>query len=112
MQPESRVYDLKARLDWGEPALTIVDLRSRALFNQGHIMGAISMPMAHAVSGILANLEFDRDIYVYAGTDEEASTVADQLREAGYQRVSVLRGGTAAWKAAGFPVEATSAVTV
>ena len=105
LQPESRVYDLKARLDWGEPALTIVDLRNRDLFNQSHVTGAVSIPMAEAVSRILTALEFDRDIYLYAGTDEEATAIAEQLREAGYQRISVLRGGAAAWKAAGFPTE-------
>jgi len=105
MQETSRVYDLKTRLDWGEPALTIIDVRDRALFNESHIMGAVSMPMAGLVSRTMASLEFDRDLYVYAGTDEEASTAAEQLRAAGYQRVSVLRGGVAAWKAAGFPVE-------
>jgi rhodanese-related sulfurtransferase len=52
LQPESRVYDLKARLDWGEPALTIVDLRGRDLFNQSHVTGAVSIPMAGAVSRI------------------------------------------------------------
>lgn len=110
MRPESRVYDLKTRLDWGEPALTIVDLRSRDLFNESHVTGAISVPMAEAVSRMLTTLEFERDIYLYAGTDEEAAAIAQQLQAAGYQRVSVLRGGVAAWKAAGFPIETTHAI--
>lgn len=105
MRPESRVYDLKSRLDWGEPALTIIDLRSRDLFNQSHVMGSISMPMTEAISRVLTSLEFDRDLYIYAATDEESSEAATQLRDLGYQRVSVLRGGAAAWKAAGFPIE-------
>lgn len=105
MQETARVYDLKARLDWGEPALTIIDTRDRALFNESHIMGAISMPMSELVNRTLSSLEFDRDIYVYASTDEEATVAAEQLRAAGYQKVCVLRGGVAAWKAAGFPVE-------
>ena len=110
MQAQSRVYDLKTRLDWGEPALTIIDIRDRALFNESHVMGAISMPISELVGRITNSLEFDRDLYVYAGTDEEAEAAAEQLRAAGYQKVSVLRGGVAAWKAAGFPVEATSAI--
>ena len=44
MKAESRVYDLKERLDWGEPALSIVDIRDRSEFNQNHITGAISIP--------------------------------------------------------------------
>ncbi|WP_027269220.1 rhodanese-like domain-containing protein [Leptolyngbya sp. PCC 6406] len=111
MRPESRIYDLKARLDWGQPALTIIDLRSRERFNESHVTGAISLPMAEAVNRILTSLEFERDLYVYADTDEEATVMADQLRQAGYQRVSVLRGGTPAWKAAGFPIESAIALS-
>lgn len=110
MQEMSRVYDLKSRLDWGEPALTIIDIRDRNLFNESHIMGAISMPMSELMGRIQSTLEYDRDIYLYASTDEEAAEAASQLRAAGYQKVSVLRGGVAAWKAADFQVE-TSAIT-
>ena len=105
MQEMSRVYDLKSRLDWGEPALTIIDIRDRALFNESHIMGAISMPMVELLERVQAALEYDRDIYLYSHTDEEATTAAQTLRDAGYQKVSVLRGGVAAWKAANFQVE-------
>ncbi len=110
MRNQSRVYDLKARLDWGEPALTIIDVRDRSLFNESHVMGAISLPTAELVNRVIASLEFDRDLYIYAETDEEAEAAAAQLRGAGYEKVSILRGGVAAWKAAGFPVEATSAI--
>jgi rhodanese-related sulfurtransferase len=109
MQETSRVYDLKARLDWGEPALTIIDIRDRDLFNERHVMGAISIPAVELVPRAMNTLEFDRDLYIYASTDEEATTAAEQLRTSGYKKVSVLRGGVAAWKAAGFPVE-TSAI--
>ena len=112
MPAESRVYDLKARLDWGEPALTIIDVRDRALFNESHVMGAISMPIAEVVERAIASLEFERDIYVYADIDEEAKTVAERLRATGYEKVSVLRGGAAAWKAAGFPLEVVGAIVV
>ena len=107
MQDTSRVYDLKARLDWGEPALTIIDVRDRLLFNERHIMGAISIPVTELVDRSRETLEFDRDIYVYASVDEEATAAAEQMRSVGYQKVSVLRGGVAAWKAAGFPIETT-----
>jgi rhodanese-related sulfurtransferase len=108
LREASRVYDLKVRLDWGEPALTIIDVRDRDLFNESHVMGAISMPRSELVQRASASLEFDRDLYVYASTDEEAQEAANQLRAAGYRRVSILRGGVAAWKAAGFPIEATA----
>ena len=108
MRAVSRVYDLKARLDWGKPALTIIDVRSRAAFNERHVTGAISMPADDLVEKAKASLELDRDIYVYADTDEEATLAADAMKAAGFNQVSVLRGGVAAWKAAGFPVEVVS----
>lgn len=105
----SRVYDLKERLDWGEPALTIIDVRDRQAFNERHVMGAISMPQVELLERARESLEFDRDLYIYAETDEESAVAADILRQAGYEKVSLLRGGVAAWKAAGFPVEMTPA---
>ena len=105
LRPQSRVYDLKARLDWGEPALTIVDVRDRSEFKFSHILGAIPMPLDELVDRALSSLEITRDIYIYGETDEETSLAAAKLREAGYQNVSELRGGAAAWKAVGYPVE-------
>ena len=105
LQVQSRVYDLKARLDWGEPALTIIDVRDRSQFNISHIMGAVPMPPNEPSNRVLDKLELGRDIYIYGETDEETATAAAQLRAAGYRNVSELRGGVAAWKAVGFPVE-------
>ena len=108
MQPQSRVYDLKSRLDWGEPALTIIDVRDRASFNASHITGAVSIPASALVSQASANLELERDIYIYGETDEESAAAAETLREAGFNHVSELRGGLAAWKAVNYPTEVTS----
>lgn len=105
LQAKSRVYDLKARLDWGEPALTIIDVRDREEFNTTRIRGAISIPLPQLVDRALTGLELTRDIYVYGESDEQTSEAAVKLRGAGYQNVSELRGGVAAWKAVGFPIE-------
>jgi rhodanese-related sulfurtransferase len=105
LKSKSRVYDLKERLDWGEPALTIIDVRSREAFNSSHITGAVSLPLNQLVDRALINLELVRDIYVYGSTDEETATAAHLLKEAGYQNVAELVGGLVAWKAAGFPIE-------
>lgn len=105
LQAQSRVYDLKARLDWGEPALTILDVRDRTEFNTSHILGAVPMPINEPTDRVLDKLELGRDIYVYGETDEETAAAAAKLRNAGYQNVSEIRGGLAAWKAVGYPVE-------
>ncbi|MDY6784821.1 MAG: rhodanese-like domain-containing protein [Cyanobacteriota bacterium] len=104
LEPKSHAYELKRRLDWGEPALTIVDARDRVAFNTSHISGAISLPLEEMPSNALQCLELDRDIYIYANTDEETAVAATQLREANFRNVSELRGGVAGWKAFGYPV--------
>jgi len=110
LKANSRVQDLKKRLDWGEPALTIIDVRNRDAFNTSHITGAVSIPLNQLVEQALVNLELVRDIYVYGSSDEETATAATLLKEAGYQSVAQLLGGLAAWKAAGYPFEGNAAI--
>ncbi len=66
--------------------------------------------MNELVNRALNNFELERDIYVYGSTDEQTTDAAAQLRSAGYQNVAELRGGLAAWKANGYPIEGDSAV--
>lgn len=91
--------ELKKRLDWGEPALTIIDIRSRETFNKSHITGAASIPDAVLVETVSASLELERDIYVYGSNDKQSSEAVHRLREAGYQSVADLKGGLPAWRA-------------
>ncbi|MEM6611352.1 MAG: rhodanese-like domain-containing protein [Cyanobacteria bacterium P01_C01_bin.72] len=110
LKAQSLVYDLKKRLDWGEPALTIIDIREQDAFNISHISGAVSLPTNELVNRALNNLELERDLYIYGSTDEQTANAAAQLRAAGYQNVAELRGGLAAWKASSFPIEGNLAV--
>lgn len=110
LKAKSQVADLKKRLDWGEPALTIIDVRDRDAFNTNHITGAIPMPMDVLLQRATDSLELIRDIYVYGETDQETEAAAAQLRQIGFQNVAELVGGLAAWKAAGYPVEGQSTV--
>ncbi len=105
IQNKSSVSALKKRLDWGEPALTIIDVRSRELFHVIHIRGSISMPMDKPSELILNSLEYSRDIYLYAETDEQTAVAAKKIRQIGYQKVSELIGGLTAWEKAKYPIE-------
>ena len=108
IQNQANVGALKNRLDWGEPALTIIDVRDRHAFNVSHIVGAIAMPIAELVSRAQASLEFVRDIYVYGENDEQTIEAAEQLRNVGYQNVAELIGGLTAWEKAQYPIEGVS----
>lgn len=104
IQNKFSVSTLKKRLDWGEPALTIIDVRPRELFNIVHVRGSIPMPMDEPNNLTLASLELSRDIYIYAETNEQTAVAANELRQAGYQNISELIGGLHAWKKAKYPI--------
>lgn len=108
---QATAHELKSRLNWGEPGLTIIDVRDRSAFNECRIMGAITMPMSSlqetAKSGILPLLP-RRDIYVYGATDEETASAANTLRQAGYNRVAELKGGLSDWQEIGGSVEGSN----
>ncbi|MGF1481161.1 MAG: rhodanese-like domain-containing protein [Cyanophyceae cyanobacterium] len=104
--PKSSAKALKDRLDWGEPALTIVDVRNRNAFNEERIMGAIAMPMEEELAErAKSSLQQRREIYVYGDDDEQTAQAASVLRQAGFESVSQLSGGVEAWKAVGGPIE-------
>jgi rhodanese-related sulfurtransferase len=104
LQEESTAYDLKKRLEWGEPALSIIDIREHDAFNQGRITGAVSMPMAQ-LDQMKSTLQPQHDIYIYAESDDRAHEAAQMLRAAGFEAVTHIMGGLDAWHEIGGPTE-------
>ena len=96
--PVSSAQALKERLDWGKPALTIIDARDRESFLEERIMGAMLIDD-------VKELAKNRDIYVYGESNEDAAQATKKFREAGYESVSQLQGGLAGWKAIQGPTE-------
>jgi rhodanese-related sulfurtransferase len=104
LQKESTAYDLKKRLERGEPALSIIDIREHEAFNQGRITGAISMPMEQ-LDQMKSTLQPQQDIYIYAESDAQAHEAAQMLRAAGFKAVTQIMGGLDAWHEIGGPTE-------
>jgi len=108
IQAQSSAQDLKARLEWGEPALTIIDVSDRATFNHSHITGAIPVPIEALVDVAQeSRIEPSRDVYIYGENDAQTAKAAETLRKAGWQNVAELHGGLAAWKAIAGPTDGT-----
>lgn len=98
MHANASAHELKSRLNWGEPGLTIVDVRDRSSFAECRIMGALNMPADGLPQAAQSSLEDNRDIYLYGATDEETAAAAELLRGAGFQHVAELKGGLRAWR--------------
>ena len=97
--PVSSAQALKQRLDWGEPALTILDARDNDAYLQEHILGAMCVSSEDLQTRFMNSLAKNRDIYVYGDNDTQAELVADKFRTEGFINVSQLQGGLAGWKA-------------
>lgn len=99
--PEISVQET-ARLMQGEPRPVLIDLRDRTGYDDGHIPGALSVPAAQFKER-LESLKLPKmDAVVLYGADDKLARDATRLLyENGYQGALTLRGGFAAWRAAG-----------
>ncbi|NJR64823.1 MAG: rhodanese-like domain-containing protein [Leptolyngbyaceae cyanobacterium CRU_2_3] len=105
---QATAHELKSRLNWGEPGLTILDVRDHTSFGECHIMGAMNMPNEELSTLAESGLEFNRDLYVYGASDQESASAVDTLRSAGFERVAELKGGLSAWREIAGSVEGTA----
>jgi len=89
---------------------TIVDARSAAEYNEGHLPSAVLCfvyELDSYLPGLLSAAVFDKPLMVYCiGEDcEDSRFLAEQLRELGYRLIYIYLGGYDGWLQAGLPVE-------
>jgi len=87
-----------------------IDARAVDTFEEGHIKGAVSMP----INQFDARVERFKEIYPFStfivtycsGREcDDSHKLAQKLFEAGYADISVFIDGYPGWKAAGYPYE-------
>lgn len=81
----------------------VLDVRERAEFVEGHVPGAVLVPMGQ-LPAHMVELDRERDFYVICASGNRSSAMTDLLRAAGFDAVSVA-GGTNAWVESGRPIE-------
>ena len=83
--------------------LFVLDIRPPESFNQGHIPGAVNIPIKQ-IGGKLDEIPQNKSVLVICSTGQSAAQTAGILNIAGIQANS-LSGGFKAWEEAGLPVE-------
>lgn len=99
---EISAQELKQRLQKHED-LTLVDVREREEFVQGHIPDATFIPRGYLELQIEQH-QSDRDkpVVIYCAGGVRSALAARNLKEMGYTNVISLIGGFNGWKNAGF----------
>jgi len=92
-------------LDAVKPA-SIIFVQTSQDFSTGHVSGARWVPRGY-LELLIADVAPSKDapIAVTCNNGQNAALAGATLRELGYQNVSVLEGGMAAWRRAGLAVE-------
>lgn len=85
------------------PGITIVDVRDPSEWQQGHIPGAVHIPLAE-LGQRAAELNPFRPTAVICASGTRSSTAASLLAARGFKHVANVMGGMEGWEAAGYPV--------
>ena len=81
-----------------------VDVRTPEEYGGGHAARAVNIPL-DTLDANLGRLETNEPIYLICESGNRSKKAADKLKEAGFNNVASVTGGTAAWKSAGLPME-------
>ena len=85
----------------------MLDIRAPAEFKKGHILGAKTLTQEQVNKADYKSLEKfkSKPIIVVCAMVVSARRTASQLVKAGFQQVSVLKGGMNTWTSEGLPVK-------
>ncbi len=97
------VHDLAEWLEQGRE-ITIIDVREPFEWGEGHIAGALHIPMREAAER-RAQIPADRPKAVVCSGGLRSSTVISALKKAGLGNWYNVSGGMTAWQKSGYQVE-------
>jgi rhodanese-related sulfurtransferase len=95
------VDTLERRLQGGNAF--VLDVREPEEYAGGHVPGAVNLPQAE-IATRLEEVPRDRVVFAVCQGGFRSRRAAQFLRQAGYERVINVEGGTAEWIDAGKPV--------
>ncbi|HXG20016.1 MAG TPA: molybdopterin-synthase adenylyltransferase MoeB [Methylomirabilota bacterium] len=99
--PEVTIDEVKNRLERGEN-WTLLDVREREEYREGHLDGAISLPRGFLEIRVEEAVpDKSTPIIAYCAGGVRSLIAARTLKEMGYENVVSMAGGYTAWKNAG-----------
>jgi hydroxyacylglutathione hydrolase len=84
--------------------LSVLDVRGAAEYREGHIPGAVNIPMGYVLEHI-ADIPRDEPLAVHCEGGTRSQAVISLLQKHGFTNLMNMVGGVEAWEKAGLPVE-------
>jgi hydroxyacylglutathione hydrolase len=98
--------DVEARMKAGA---IVVDVRNTAEWRSGHITGSLHVPLGRLVSQ-MNDRPRSQSVVLVCETGSRSAIGASLLAAAGFEDVTNLTGGVAAWRREGLPLEVDTVV--
>ena len=107
---EADCWDVHAAMESADPGFVLIDARSPAMFDRGHVPGAVNIPHGKIIGSRLRAYADDTLFVVYCAGPHcnGAARAAVRLAELG-RPVKLMVGGITGWLDEEFALEATQA---
>jgi rhodanese-related sulfurtransferase len=103
---ETDCWDTHEALKSGDPGFVLLDVRSPALFEKGHVAGAINLPHGKIVASGVAEYASDTLFVTYCAGPHCNGAARGALRVARLGHpVKIMAGGITGWLDEGFTLE-------
>lgn len=100
--PPGRVTAAEFAAVIAQPGVQIVDIRTPQEFADGHIQGAVNIPLQQAdFAGRVSLLDPKATYAVYCRSSSRSKAAVAEMTDAGLTNLYELAGGTVAWTADG-----------
>jgi rhodanese-related sulfurtransferase len=91
------------RLIEDKPDLVILDVRTASEYEEGHIEGAVNIPVQE-LSVRFDELSIEDELLVYCRTGNRSAQAVDILEDLGFTKIYRMFEGITGWIEAGYPV--------
>jgi len=86
-----------------KPELVVLDVRTVSEFNEGHIEGAVNIPVEE-LSNRLTELDKNDELLVYCRTGNRSATAVGILEDTGFTKIYHMHEGISVWVQQGYPI--------
>lgn len=84
---------------------SVIDIREKNLYKQGHIVGAINIPKKDLdVNTSKLENKKDKPIILVCANGQQSGSLASKLRKEGFKEVAALSGGMQSWQQDNLPI--------